>query len=111
MNRVLVHSVWWLARWEMGLGNRVSVVVAFLRKGYPSGAPRFGYIPLLALLPRRVSEDEITTIATKLLAAKGRSIDEPVDTVDVGVEITRVTDELPSASEVERVRRRLGAMK
>lgn len=91
----------------MGLGQRVSAVVAFFRAGYPKGAPPFGYVPLLALLPRRVSDDEITTIARKLLAPKRR----PVDDVDVGVEITRVTDHMPSADDIERVQRRLGAMK
>ncbi|OBF60127.1 hypothetical protein A5756_03805 [Mycobacterium sp. 852002-53434_SCH5985345] len=89
----------------MGLSDRVCSVVAFLRAGYPRGAPALGYAPLLALLPRRVSDDEVTTIARKLLVADRRSITN----VDVGVEITRVTDELPSMSEIERVRRRLSA--
>ena len=90
----------------MGLSDRVSAFVAFLRAGYPSGAPALGYAPLLALLPRRVSDDEITTIARKLLAPRRRS----VDNVDVGVVITRVTDELLSADEIQRVQRRLRAM-
>ncbi|OBB65726.1 DUF3349 domain-containing protein [Mycobacterium sp. 852014-50255_SCH5639931] len=89
----------------MGLSDRVASVVAFLRAGYPSGAPALGYTPLLALVPRRVSDDEVTTIAKKLLLVERRSITN----VDVGVEITRVTDELPSISEIERVRRRLTA--
>ncbi|GAA4542618.1 DUF3349 domain-containing protein [Mycobacterium paraffinicum] len=89
----------------MSLGDRVASVVAFLRAGYPSGAPALGYTPLLALMPRRVSDDELTTIAEKLLVVQRRSITN----VDVGVEITRVTDELPSIIEIERVRRRLTA--
>ncbi|OBH29652.1 hypothetical protein A5692_01705 [Mycobacterium sp. E342] len=90
----------------MGLTGRVSSVLAFLRAGYPSGAPALGYAPLLALLPRRVSDDEVTTIATKLAALERG----PITNVDVGVAITRVTDELPSVGEIERVRRRLSAM-
>ncbi len=89
----------------MGLIDRVSTFVAFLRAGYPSGAPALGYAPLLALLPRRVSDDEITTIARKLLAPRRPS----VDTVDVGVAITGVTEELPSVAEIQRVQRRLSA--
>ncbi len=89
----------------MGLSDRVASVVAFLRAGYPSGAPALGYAPLLALLPRRVSDDEVTSIARKLFVAERRSITN----VDVGVEITRVTGALPSMSEIERVRRRLTA--
>ena len=89
----------------MGWSDRVASIVAFLRAGYPSGAPDLGYAPLLALLPRRVSDDEITTIARKLLAPRRRSVDD----VDVGVEITRATDQLPSVDEIERVQRRLSA--
>lgn len=91
----------------MGLGKWASAVVAFFRAGYPTGAPPFGYVPLLALLPRRVTDDEITAIARRLLAPSRR----PADDVDIGVEITRVTDHMPSANDIERVQSRLSAMK
>ncbi|OCB28138.1 hypothetical protein A9X02_03260 [Mycobacterium malmoense] len=105
----------------MGLTDRVASIVAFLRAGYASGAPAVGYAPLLALLPRRVSDEEVTTIARKLLTAKRPSITNPsitnpsitgpsITDVDVGVEITRVTDRLPSWDEIDRVRRRLSGM-
>ena len=71
----------------MGLANGASRIVAFLRAGYPSRMPATGYVPLLALLPRRVADDEINEIVNKLFARKRA----PVDNVDVGVEITRVT--------------------
>jgi hypothetical protein len=90
----------------MGLGNRISSIVAFLRAGYPTGMPPFGYVPLLALLPRRVSDDEIRVIVSNLVAPKRRS----VDNADVGVEITRATDEMPSPDDIERVQRRLAAI-
>jgi Protein of unknown function (DUF3349) len=90
----------------MGLIGRVSTVVAFLRAGYPNGAPAFGYVTLLALLPRRISDDEVTTITGKLVARKHRSIDN----AEVGVEITRVTDEMPSLDDIRRVRDRLDAI-
>jgi hypothetical protein len=89
------------------MGSRVSSIVAFLRADYPRGAPAVGYVPLFALLPRRMSEDEITAIATKLSGHKHRS----VDSVDVGMEITRVIDEMPSGTDIERVQRRLRAMR
>jgi hypothetical protein len=91
----------------MSLGERVSAVVAFFRAGYPKGAPPFGYVPLLALLPRRVTDDEITAIARKLLAPRRR----PADSVDVGVEITRVTEHMPSADDIERVQNHLSTLK
>jgi hypothetical protein len=89
----------------MGLANRVSGVVAFLRDGYPSWAPSTGYVPLLALLRRRVSDDEIIAIAGGLIARR-----QPMDAADLGVQITRITDELPSADDIARVQHRLDAI-
>jgi len=90
----------------MGLWDRVSCVIAFLRAGYPSGAPATGYVPALALLPRRVSDDEVAMIAGVLSARNRRSI----ESADVGVEITRITHEMPSLDDIERVQRRLDVM-
>jgi Protein of unknown function (DUF3349) len=90
----------------MGLGDRVTSVVAFLRAGYPAGAPATGYIPLLALLPRRVTDGEMTVIARKLIGRGCR----PIDNADVGVEITRITHEMPSLDDVDRVQRRLAGI-
>ncbi len=83
----------------------VSRMVRFLRAGYPSGMPATGYVPLLALLPRRVSDDEIDAITIELITREGRSI----DSADVGVEISRITDEMPSLDDIERVKRRVAA--
>lgn len=81
----------------------LSRVVAFLRAGYPAAMPDTGYVPLAALLPRRVSDDEIVTITTGLIARR-RS---PISNADVGVAITRVTDAMPSLEDIARVRRQL----
>jgi hypothetical protein len=89
----------------MGLGDRVSSIVAFLRAGYPTGVPAVGYAPLLALLPRRVSDDEIRLVISRFVPGR-----RPVDNIDVGVEITRVTHEMPSPDDIERVQRRLTAI-
>lgn len=83
----------------MGLEARVSRVVAFLRAGRPPCAPARGYAPLLALLPRRVADDDVTAIARKLIAPQP----SPIERADVGVEIIRVTGEMPSALDIERV--------
>ncbi len=93
----------------MGLGDRVAGVVAFLRARYPSAAPSLGYAPLLALLPRRVSEDELSTITTALGGRGGRAVDRSDVRVDIAVEITRVIHELPSLDDIARVRDRLAA--
>lgn len=54
---------------------------------------------MLALLPRRVADDDVMAIARKLLAPRRL----PIERADVGVEIIKVTGELPSARDIERV--------
>lgn len=78
-------------------------VVAWLRAGYPEGIPPKDYVPVLALLSRRLSNDEVKVVAGELIARGD------FDDVDIGVLITQVTDELPSPDDVERVRERLAA--
>ncbi len=78
-------------------------VVAWLRAGYPEGIPPTDYIPVLALLSRRLSNDEVKVV-TRDLISRG-----DFDHVDIGVLITQITDELPTPNDVERVRERLAA--
>jgi hypothetical protein len=65
--------------------------------------PATGYVPLAALSRRRLCDDEITAITNKLTMRRHW----PVSTADVGVEITRITTEMPSPDDVERIQRRL----
>jgi len=90
----------------MDLAHWVSSIVAFVRAGYPAGMPTTGYVPLAALSRRRPSDDEITAITGELIMQARRSI----NTADVGVAITRVTNELPSQDDIARVQRRLDAI-
>lgn len=78
-------------------------IVNWLREGYPQGVPSQDYVPLLALLRRRLSDEEIKAVAKTLRKADV----SPVTPTDVGVEITRLTQELPSEEDLERVRARL----
>jgi hypothetical protein len=65
--------------------------------------PDGDYIPLVALLRRRLSDDEVIAVATELILTGGA----PVQGTDVRVAITKLTHELPSADDTERVKRRL----
>ena len=78
-------------------------VVAWLRAGYPEGIPPTDYFPVLALLSRRMGNDEVKQVAHELMQRGD------FDHVDIGVLITQLTDELPSPVDVERVRERLAA--
>ena len=81
----------------------LSSIVAWLRAGYPDGIPPTDYFPVLALLSRRLSNDEVREVARDLGHRDG------FDDVDIGVLITQMTDQLPSPEDVERVRGRLAA--
>jgi hypothetical protein len=90
----------------MSLPPFLSSVVNWLRAGYPNGVPESDYIPLIAILARRLSNDEVQQVAHELVDTGTL----PADNVDIGVVITRVTDELPREEDVRRVRDRLIAV-
>ena len=90
----------------MALSDMLMRVVGFLRAGYPDGVPAHDYIPLLALLRRRLSDDDVISVATEVISGKS----EPVDATDVRVAITKLTDEMPSPQDTERVKQRLAAV-
>lgn len=76
-------------------------IVSWLRAGYPEGIPPTDTFPVLALLARRMSNDDVKDVAAEL-ARRG-----DFDDVDIAVLITQITDDLPSPQDVERVRARL----
>jgi hypothetical protein len=78
-------------------------VVSWLRAGYPEGIPPRDYFPVLALLSRRLGNDEVKTVAHELMQRGD------FDDVDIAVMITQLTDDLPAPDDVERVRERLAA--
>lgn len=81
----------------------LSSVVSWLRAGYPEGIPPTDTFAVLALLTRRLSNDDVKIVAHELMQ-RGE-----FDKVDIGVLISKLTDELPSEEDVERVRMRLAA--
>lgn len=87
----------------MPLSSFLAAVVGWLRAGYPDRVPEADYIPLVAVLARRLTPDEVRAVAVEL----GREDRLPVDDVDIGTVITKVTNELPRPADVERVRARL----
>jgi hypothetical protein len=74
-----------------------------LRAGYPEGVPPTDTFAVLALLARRLTNDEVMAVARELMQ-RGE-----FDNIDIGVAITQITDELPTPNDVERVRTRLAA--
>lgn len=92
----------WQRFW--GLPRRLLIcLVRFVRAGQPRGAPVTGYNTALALLPRRVTEDEISVLASTLAATNGSCL----TSVDIAVAVSSVTGELPARNDVDRVSQRL----
>ena len=78
-------------------------IVSWLRAGYPDGVPENDYRPVLALLCRRLSSDEVLLVAQQMM-----QLSQPGD-IDIGAEILKVTDQLPAPPDIERVRAKLAA--
>ena len=78
-------------------------IIAWVNAGYPEKVPGPDRVPLLALLKRRLTDEEVNAVAQDLI---DRGKFEPVD---IGVLITKITNQMPSAEDFERVRQRLAA--
>jgi hypothetical protein len=90
--------------WGVDAVNKfLAKIVAWLNDGYPEGVPGPDRVPLLALLTRRLTNDEVKSVAQDLMDCGD------FDHVDIGVLITQITDGLPSEDDIERVRARLAA--
>ncbi len=85
------------------MANFLAKIVAWVNEGYPEGVPGPDRVPLFALLKRRLTDDEVRTVAKDLLHVSD------IDDVDIGVLITQITNGMPSPDDVERVRERLAA--
>lgn len=77
--------------------------VGWLKAGYPQGIPSSDYIPLIAVLRRKMSAEEIQELGQQLTASGL----VPADHIDVGTGYLKITDELASTQELERVTRKL----
>jgi len=85
----------------LAVNRFLNAIVTWLRAGYPDGVPQNDYLPLLALLSRRLTADEVKAVAGELMSR------QDFDHYDIGAEIMKITDELPATDDVERVRERL----
>lgn len=86
-------------------GSYLGRIVTWLRDGYPQGVPDHDYVPLLAILHRRLSPREVKRVARALR----RSGISPAGPDDIAAAITDVTQDEPSEADMIRVRDRLAA--
>ena len=93
------------AEGDRGVVRGVDADLGLPSGGLFEGVPAGDYIPLVALLRRRLSDDEVVAFATELMSAD----DATGWGTDTRVAITKLTDEMPSQDDTERVKRRLVA--
>jgi hypothetical protein len=83
----------------------LQAVIDFVRKGYPQGVPEHDYLPLFALLRRRLSEQVVGEIAEALVADGAAQ-----NPAAISEAISLLINESPSDQDIERVRARLDAV-
>ncbi|BBZ62663.1 hypothetical protein MMON_39640 [Mycolicibacterium monacense] len=82
-------------------------VLTWLRDGYPQGVPPKDYFPLLALLKRSLTEEEVVRAAQSIL----RSTDSDVVTEDeIRTAVHEVIAKEPNPEEVHQVAARLASV-
>ncbi|VEG51644.1 Protein of uncharacterised function (DUF3349) [Mycolicibacterium aurum] len=87
--------------------NAFDNVLSWLHNGYPHGVPPKDYFPLLALLARSLSEDEVVKVAQTVL--KGTDSDT-VTPQEIRAAIHVVTDKEPNPEEIHQVAARLASV-
>lgn len=86
-------------------GSYLGRIVAWLRDGYPQGVPAHDYVPLLALLQRRLTRGEVKRVARALR----RSGVSPAGPDDIAAAISDLTHDEATEADMIRVRDKLAA--
>ena len=83
----------------------ISTVIGWLHSGYPEGVPPKDYFPLLAVLQRKLTDQEIREVVDALI----EDVDTPIEVSEIEDTIIRLTREMPLDDDVQRVSVRLAA--
>ncbi|MBS9372910.1 DUF3349 domain-containing protein [Rhodococcus sp. B50] len=92
-----------MARWNPG------VVLDWLRAGYPEGIPAKDHFALLAVLKRRLTDEELLEAIETAAATASEHPDRQVDHDTLRKIVAGVIHEGPDPQDVERVREQLVA--
>jgi hypothetical protein len=88
-----------------GFGDHV---LDWLHEGYPHGVPPKDYFPLLALLLRSLTEEEVVKAAATVL--KDSDFDNPVTEVQIREAVRQVIEKDPNPEEINQVAGRLASV-
>ena len=86
----------------------VDNVVGWLHDGYPHGVPPKDYFPLLALLMRTLTEDEVVKAARTIV--RQTDVDTPVTAEQIRGAIHEITEKEPNPEGVHQVAARLASV-
>lgn len=81
-------------------------VIDWVRAGYPEGVPPTDYVPLFALLRRRIGDDDARRVADQLIA-EDTGEDRTLSRIDAQVVATKILGDLPTDEDIRRVEERL----
>ena len=85
----------------------INNVLSWLHAGYPHGVPKQDYFPLLALLARSLSDDEVVKVAQTVLLGNDSTAVTPEE---IRAAIQEVTDKEPIPTEIHQVAARLASV-
>ena len=85
--------------------NVLTQVLGWLRAGYPDGIPPKDYFPLLALLRKSLTDEEVDQVIGQLLAARPTEVTKQ----QVHDAIVRVKQAQPEVGELNLVAAKLAA--
>lgn len=83
-------------------------ILTWLRAGYPDGVPPKDYYPVLALLKRSLSEDEVVEAARIIL--RSNDGETPVTEAEIQSAIEQITASAPSPEDIQQVSARLASV-
>ena len=86
----------------------VDNVVGWLHDGYPEGVPPKDYFPLLALLMRSLTEEEVVTAARRILLQSDAS--SPVTELQIRDAVQQTIEKEPNPEEIRQVAARLASV-
>jgi Protein of unknown function (DUF3349) len=82
-------------------------VVGWLHEGYPQGVPPKDYFPLLALLKRSLTEEQVVKAAQTVLRGTDS---ETVSEAEICTAIAAITTKEPNPEEIHQVAARLASV-
>jgi hypothetical protein len=87
--------------------RRFESVLGWLHDGYPEGVPQKDYFPLLALLKRSLSEEEVIKAAQSVLKTTDA---DTVTESEIRIAVEQVIAKEPNPEEIHQVASRLASV-